>query len=304
VPGPDLTTVFRPRRPLQLAATLRPVRRGPGDPAARLDGLSFWRATRTPAGPATQRLRQAADGEVLVEAWGPGAEWLVEHAPRLLGDLDDDSDFRPHHPLLRELQRRHLGLRICRTEAVYEAALGTIVEQKIPTVEAGMSWRLMLRALGEPAPGPLPGLMLPPAPELLARTPYHLFHPFRLERRRAETLRRAAAAAGRLQEAVGMPLSDARRRLCVLPGMGMWSAAEVSMVALGDADAVAVGDYHLPHMVSWALAGEPRGSDARMLELLEPYRGHRGRVIRLLVAAGIGAPRRGPRRPLRNWAVT
>jgi hypothetical protein len=35
-----------------------------------------------------------------------------------------------------------------------------------------------------------------------------------------------------------------------------------------------------------------------MLELLEPYRGHRGRVLRLLLAGGIAAPRRGPRLPL------
>ena len=58
---------------------------------------------------------------------------------------------------------------------------------------------------------------------------------------------------------------------------------------------MSIGDYHLPHQVSWALTGEPRGDDARMLELLEPYRGHRGRVIRLLEAGGVTAPRFGPR---------
>ena len=70
-------------------------------------------------------------------------------------------------------------------------------------------------------------------------------------------------------------------------------------MALGDADAVSLGDYHLPHLVAWALAGKPRGSDELMLELLEPYRGHRGRVLRLLQLAGITAPRFGPRMPLR-----
>jgi 3-methyladenine DNA glycosylase/8-oxoguanine DNA glycosylase len=295
---------YRPSGPLDLAATLRPIRRGGVDPALRWTAEGAWRATLTPLGPGTELLSQAPDGSVVIDAWGPGAEWLLDRVPRLLGSLDDNSDFRPAHPLLKELHRQHPGLRICRTESVWEAALATILEQMVPTVEASSSWRGLLHSFGEPAPGPLPGLRLPPPPELIARTPYHAFHPLRLERRRAETLRRAAMAAGRLQETVEMPLPDARRRLSALPGMGAWTAAEIALVALGDADAVPVGDYHLPHLVSWSLAGEPRSSDARMLELLEPYRGHRGRVIRLLVMAGLGAPRYGPRRALRNWAAT
>ncbi|MDP9388413.1 MAG: DNA-3-methyladenine glycosylase 2 family protein, partial [Actinomycetota bacterium] len=87
-----------------------------------------------------------------------------------------------------------------------------------------------------------------------------------------------------------------------LPGVGPWSAAKVGLVALGDADAVCVGDYHLPNQVAWALAGEPRAGDDRMLELLEPYRGHRGRVTRLLVAGGVRAPRYGPRSTVRSFS--
>lgn len=295
---------YRPAGPLDLAATLRPIRRGGRDPALRWTPEGAWRATLTPLGPATERLQQSPDGSVLVEAWGPGAEWLLERVPKLLGSLDDDSDFRPEHPLLKELHSRHPGLRICRTESVWEAAMGTIVEQMIPTVEAAEIWRGILRSFGDEAPGPLPGLRVPPPPELIGRTPYHAFHPLRLERGRAQTLKRAALSARRLQEAVEMPLPEARRRLSTLPGMGAWTAAEIALVALGDADAVPVGDYHWPHLVSWALAGEPRGSDARMLELLEPYRGHRGRVIRLLTMSGLRAPRHGPRRALRDWAVT
>jgi hypothetical protein len=56
-----------------------------------------------------------------------------------------------------------------------------------------------------------------------------------------------------------------------------------------------VGDFHMPSLVTWALAGEPRGTDDRMLELLEPFAGHRGRVVRLLKTSGIRAPRYGPR---------
>jgi hypothetical protein len=54
--------------------------------------------------------------------------------------------------------------------------------------------------------------------------------------------------------------------------------------------------------VSFALAGEPRADDDRMLELLEPYRGQRARVVRLLEAGAPTAPRRAPRAQLRDIA--
>jgi 3-methyladenine DNA glycosylase/8-oxoguanine DNA glycosylase len=145
-------------------------------------------------------------------------------------------------------------------------------------------------------------MLVPPPPRALAATPYWVFHGMGIERKRADTVRRVAAVATRMEEAVAMPAADAARRLRAVPGVGVWTAAEVAIVALGDADAVSIGDYHLPNQVSWALAGEPRGDDARMLELLEPYRGHRGRVIRLLEAGGVVAPRYGPRLPLQSIA--
>ena len=144
-----------------------------------------------------------------------------------------------------------------------------------------------------------PRLRLLPEPALLARQPSWAFHPLGLERRRAEALLRVAAAAARLEEAGDMgDLVAARRRLRAIPGVGVWTSAEVALVALGDADAVSVGDYHLPNVCSWHLAGEPRGSDERMLELLEPFRPHRGRVLRLLQIGAGAAPRYGPRMPL------
>ncbi len=241
-------------------------------------------------------------GTIEIEAWGPGAAWLVDHAPVLCGGLDDERGFDPAHPLLREVWRRHRGFRLARTEAVFEAALATILEQKVPGMEAWRSWRALVRALGEPAPGPLPGLFGPPAPEVLAGTPYFTFHGFGVERRRADTARHMASRGKRLEDVAAMPPGAARSRLTALPGVGSWSAAEIALTALGDPDSVSVGDYHLPHMVAYALAGEPRGTDERMLELLEPYRGHRGRVLRLLELAGISAPRYGPRVRLRQVA--
>jgi 3-methyladenine DNA glycosylase/8-oxoguanine DNA glycosylase len=275
--------------PVDLVRTLAFARMGLGDPCLRVAGDSVWRATRTPIGPATQRLRLITSERVDVEAWGAGAAWLEERAPALCGWFDHPERFRPEQPLLQHLAHCHPGLRIGRTEAVFETALFVALEQRVATRDAWHSWRLMVRALGEPAPGPLQELWVPPSPERVASTPYEVFHRFGIERRRADLLRRLAAVARRLEETVGMSLEAAYARLRAVLGVGPWTAARTAMLALGDCDAVFIGDLHLPHLVSAALAGERRGSDERMLELLEPYRGHRARVVRLLMA---GAPLR------------
>jgi 3-methyladenine DNA glycosylase/8-oxoguanine DNA glycosylase len=279
-----VSTALSLERPPNLRQTLAHARMGSSDPCLRVVEGAVWRATRTPLGLATQRVRLADRGAVHVDAWGPGAEWLIQRAPELCGALDNPHEFRPEQPLLRDLVHRHPGLRIGRTAAVFETALLVTLEQRVATRDAWRSWWLMVRALGEPAPGPLPGLWAPPSPERIARTPYDVFHRFGIERRRADVMRRLAIVARRLEETVSLSLEAAYRRFRAVTGVGPWTAARVGLIALGDADAVAVGDLHIPHMVAWSLAGERRGSDERMLELLEPFRGHRGRVIRLLMA--------------------
>lgn len=257
---------------------------GVGDPCLRVVDGCVWRATRTPLGLASECLSLAADGLVVVDAWGPGAEWLIEHAPALCGAFDQPFGFQPDQPLLQQLIHRHPGLRIGRTEAVFETALLVTLEQRVATRDAWRSWRSLVRCLGEPAPGPVGGLWAPPSAERIAHTPYEVFHRFGIERRRADVLRRLAIVAHRLEETVGLPRETAFRRFTALTGVGPWTAARIALIALGDPDAVAVGDLHLPHLVTWALAGERRGTDERMLELLEPFRGDRGRVVRLLMA--------------------
>ncbi|TAN31441.1 DNA-3-methyladenine glycosylase 2 family protein [bacterium] len=286
---------FEPRPPLNLALTLGPIGRGAW---LRLENAEAWRATLTPEGPATLHLRHGGSA-VDVEAWGPGGAWAAANAPALCGEEDDDSAFFPGHPLLAQLRHRHPGLRLPKTRSVFEALVPAVLAQKVTSVEAKAGYRALVGALGEPAPGPV-RLTVPPAPQVLARTPYWTFHRFGIERRRAEVIIRAARSANRLEETVAMDLPRAYRRLEAFPGIGPWTAAKVALVALGDPDAVPVGDYNLPHSVGYALEGTPRSSDERMLELLEPYRGHRARVIRLITVAGIGAPRFGPRQPLRD----
>jgi 3-methyladenine DNA glycosylase/8-oxoguanine DNA glycosylase len=294
-----LQTVVRSRLPVDLRLTLGPLRRGPGDPTTLVDRSgAWWRATRTPQGPAAARYI-AAGGAIRVDAWGPGAEWCLAAAPELLGSRDTLDGFSPTG-LVAELHRRFPGLRISRSKAVFEALLPSILEQKVAGVEARNSFRAIVRAWGEPAPGPQP-LLLQPTPAAIAVTPYWSFHPLGVERKRTTAILLAASRARRVEETVALPAAEAHRRLQALPGVGPWTSAEVAIVALGDADAVSVGDFHLPHLVSYALAGEPRGTDERMLELLSPWPGHRGRVVRLLTQSGRYPPRRGPRMRLRSY---
>ncbi|HSM00876.1 MAG TPA: DNA-3-methyladenine glycosylase 2 family protein [Acidimicrobiia bacterium] len=283
--------------PIDLQRTLRFLAMGPGDPSFATRRGEAWIATRTPEGPAT--LHVVGGEELRAEAWGPGEAWALEHAPETVGALDDPSGFEPRHPVVRRLARVHAGIRVTRSSRVVEMLFRVVLAQKVTGREAKRSYAAMTRALGEPAPGPEP-LILPPDPERIAALGYPSFHPWGVERSRAEVMIRVARRASRLEEAATMGPSDAHARLTAIPGVGAWTAAKVALSALGDADAVPVGDYHLPNGVAWALAGEDRAGDNRMLELLDEFRPHRGRVVRLLQAAGVTAPKYGPRTEIRS----
>ena len=253
---------------------------------------------RTPDGPATTHIRVDND-EVEVEAWGAGTEWALDATPALLGEDDDPSSFTPQHDIVDKLHRRFHGLRIGRTGLIWHHLPLVILEQKVTGAEATRSWRSLVKTFGEDAPGPQP-LRLGPTPESLAALAYHEFHPHGVERKRAEIIINAARRVNRMEEAAAMPVDQAYERMMAFRGIGIWTASLVLGEAIGDPDAIPIGDYHVKNTVSWALAGEPRGTDERMIELLEPYRGHRQRVVRLLHLGGIGAPKYGPRTVPRN----
>ena len=286
---------FPAPNPIDLRLSLGPLRHGPADPTIRFSPDGVWLARRTAAGPASLRIWTAPDDEaVLAQAWGPGAELAIEAVPGLAGLLDDPSELVPRHPLIRELQRRFAGLRLTRTGQLLPELVPAIAGQKVTAEEAHSAYASLVRRLGERAPGPAP-LILPPTGASLAALPYFEFHPMGLERRRAEVIRNVGRLESRIEALMAGVASEARSYLQQIPGIGPWSAAEATRIAFGDADAVSLGDAHIPDLVAWALAGEPRADDDRMLELLAPYQGQRGRVIRLLEVSRIKIPRFGPR---------
>ncbi len=258
-------------------------------PITKREGRSvLWWAANTPQGAGTLRATVASPSVVAADAWGDGAAWMLAQAPRLLGLDDRPASFAPEPGLVADLARRAQGVHLSRTDRVFEALLMGILGHKVQSDAARQSLRLLAWRFGEPAPGPCVR-RLAPRPSGLAKLDYSAFHPCNVERARAD---RIVAAARRAE---WIEARTSAEELQLLPGVGPWTAAVTAAAAWGDADAVAVGDFHLPNTVCWALAREARGNDARMLELLEPYRGHRARVARLLLDAQIHAPRRGPR---------
>ena len=283
-----------------LIRTFAPLVRGQGDRTIRLSSSRLRWATRTADGPASLEIARVDDG-FRVLGWGSGAPTLVARAERLLG-IDGDGHGvamlgTTDGSLVARLARRFPGVRLTRTEAVLDALVPAILEQKVTGTEAHRAWNGLVRTVGEPAPGPpgRDGLRLPPAPGMLVRLPDHAFHRIGVDGRRAALIRRVAREADRLEATTGSGSAAGSAVLDAIPGIGPWTVAEVAVRAWGDPDAVSVGDFHLKHLVGFALAGEPRADDARMLELLAPYAGRRALVVRVLELGGPRPPRYGPR---------
>jgi 3-methyladenine DNA glycosylase/8-oxoguanine DNA glycosylase len=287
--------------PVNVPLTLSVHRHGGGDPAYATDAAgAVWRTSLTPDGPATLSVR-SRDAVVTARAWGPGAGWLLDRVPDWLGFHDDMSGFAAHHPVVGELVLRYPALRVGRTGRVFEALVPAVLEQKVVGREAHRAWRFLLLTYGEAAPGPAPaGMRVVPSAWTWARIPSWDWHRAGVEGVRARTIINAAAVAARLEDALALAPAEADRRLRSLPGIGVWTSAEIRQRAMGDPDAVSVGDYHLPSVVGWTLARR-KTDDAGMLELLAPYAGHRYRVTRLIELGGGGPQRRGPRMAVRDY---
>ncbi|QNG20391.1 DNA-3-methyladenine glycosylase 2 family protein [Rhodococcus triatomae] len=295
-----IATTVTARRPFDAALALAPARRGPYDPCfhAAADG-SIWRTSRQPSGPVTFRITQVDARTARCDAWGPGAPDLVDAVPALLGIHDDATAFAPSHPVLAEAHRRHPDLRIGRTNRVLEALVPAVLEQRVHSVAAYASWRRLVTRFGEVAPGPAPqGMRVSPAAETWRRIPSWEFHRANVDPARSRTIVRCAGVADSLERLVDVPPDEAARRLRSVSGIGVWTAAEVAQRALGDADALSVGDYNLAAIVGWSLTGRPM-DDEEMVAYLEPMRPHRYRAVRLLMLSGRAVkPKFGPRTPV------
>lgn len=282
-----------------LRHTLSVYRHGRNDPTTTLATSAaageFWRATYTPEGAATLHCWWRGD-HFDAQAWGPGAEWMLGRVASMTGVEDREFVCPPGADrAVVAAHRNHPGLRIGASGMLYHELLPVILAQRITAFEALRQWRRLCLRLGDVAPGPDRGLRLPPSPQSLLDHPAWWFHPHGVEAKRAEALRTVARHAARIAEWALLEPLEAATKLALLPGIGVWTIGSALGPALGDPDAVPVGDYHIPNMVAWALAREPRADDARMLALLAPYAGQRGRVIRLLGLDHNAAPKFGPR---------
>jgi 3-methyladenine DNA glycosylase/8-oxoguanine DNA glycosylase len=293
----EVGRVWRPDWPCPAGQILSVARRGGGDPTYRIVGRTHWRALRTPAGRVTLMvLPRPADGEVEARAWGSGAEWVLQQLPAMLGALDDLSDFVPRHPLLEAAMKAHPHWRIGRTGLVLDALVPAVIEQKVTGQEAFAGFRTLVHRYGEVAPGPGAGhgLRVQPSAEQLRAIPSWEWLRMHIDPARSRTIVRAAQVATALERTTGLDHGEADRRLRSLPGIGVWTSAEVRVRAHGDPDAVSFGDYHVARDIGWALAGRPV-DDGELAVLLEPWRPQRYRVQALVGLAGVRPPRRGPR---------
>lgn len=273
-------------RPLDLRRTLKPLH-------GRFADDGWWMPARTPRGPGSLRIRRTSD-DLIGEAWGDGAAWLLDRLGRVAGLDDDPAAFVTDDPVVSELHRTHPGVRFGRTDLVFQSLVSAICGQKVTGGEAAKAMRGLVRAFSEPAPGPNPRLWLPPDPERMADSPYHAYHRLHLEKRRADLLRTVSRKADRIAGLAEGSAGEAERLLSSFTGIARWTTAKTLEVSHGDPDQVAVGDFHFKHVVVHHLTGRDRGTDEEMLDLLEPFRPHRGRVIRLLHTLG-HEPKFGPR---------
>lgn len=256
-----------------------------------MDGTTIWLT-----GLAPEPFTAALEPGVVATFWGPGAQWAADTLPQWLGADDDMSGFAPDHPLLVERWRRlSHNWRVPRTLLTWQIAVAAVLEQRVTGVEARGAWRRLVREHGQPAPGPRDDLWVPPTPEQLLKVPSWDWRRYEVDRQRIATLRELARCAHVLDRAAAMAPAQGRDALRVIPGVGVWTAAEISARAFGDADAVSFGDYHLARNVTWALTGRDEGTDEDMARVLEQYAGHRYRVVRIVELAGAAPARRGPR---------
>lgn len=305
----DAALRWYPAGPYSLQQTLGILLRGTGDPSFSFRPDGFWTAFTTPDGPVTLRLTTATDGAVDAQAWGHGSAAGLAGVPRLLGAGDDwsafdEPDFHATLPrMVREARRRNLAVRLPSTGRIIDALVPTILEQKVTVIEARRGYRYLMYRFGSAAPAAgmaaPEGLRVQPTAEQWLRIPSWEWHKAGVGPQRSATVMRALRSAVALERLAALPATEAAAKMQVIPGIGVWTAAEVVQRTHGCPDSIAVGDYHLAAYVGAALTGR-RTDDAGMLALLEPWKGHRQRVVRMIGLSGFRKPTFGPRMTIQD----
>lgn len=299
-------------QPYDLVGTMRALADSASDPTWHVDEAGdatlAVRAMWTADGPTTVEFRsrrrpRGATTELTATAYGPGANWVAGRADWMAGLHDDPAiPAADVHPVVLSAARGQSGVLMARSLSLWDVVVPTVLGQRVTKAEAHRSWRGLVAGHGSQAPGPH-DVRLAPSPRSVLDLGDAHWHTLGVERRRADAVRGIIRRLDTLERVAGPPqapdvsrTSEFRRVAETIPGVGEWTSTALAAAVLGDPDVVLLGDLHLPNGICFALAGEHRGSDERMLELLEPFRPHRGRVTRLLKTSGMAsAPRRGPR---------
>ena len=251
------------------------------DPTASVSRTRVRKAFATARGPCVVELA-AEDGGVAFAVEG-GAEDEVAADLESAFAVDDGMDaFSPDHPVLAKLHRALPGLRLVRVPWRFDVALSVVLQQRVTVREAWQEWSRITKRYGER----IGGLYVAPSAEAIARMETWRLEELGVDPKRA----RAAVALARDVHRRGMfgwtDVARVRKHMRAVRGIGPWTTEMTLGYGYGDPDALPLADVHLPHLVAHALAHEPRGTDERMVELLEPYRGHRFRAVRLILAGG------------------
>ena len=270
---------------------------GKHDPRARLTTDQYAFSSNLPSGTATALIK--VQGEALkVEIWGDGRDELDLALPELLGTNQALIAEEAHQLPKPLLELRAQGLR--RTNRAHlpltETLVPIVLQQLVTWREAAASWRALLHRYGSAAPGPLK-LQTPPSAETLANLSLPEYRGLGIAVKRARTIQKLSVNLQRHQHKAPEELTKLAMKS---PGVGPWTQALFLGLEAGYSDVIPTGDYHLPSTVMWALNGTRSGTDEDMVYALEPYRGYRFDIIRLIMGSNISVPRRNPRMPYRR----
>jgi len=220
-------------------------------------------------------------------ATGVDADDCLADLAASVRDGDAYASFSPAHPILAKLHRVQSGMRLVRVPWRFDVACCAVLQQRVTVREAWQQWRRIAYKYGDVADD----LRAFPSAERIAQMESWRLEELGVDPKRTRAMIALARDARRRGIFGWLDVARVRKHMQAIHGIGPWTTEMTLGFGYGDPDALPLADLHLPHLVTWALAREPRGTDARMEELLEPCRGHRFRAVRLLLAAGITVPR-------------